>query len=189
VVITPYEDQPQGSQQLETAELVHRFALAILAASDQQLLPGTASPSAPGWAVEGFGVALEATYYSNTNPAPDEYSFKSLNTPLEALPASYKTGAVPTDADLYGSADSVEQNWLLVAGSVYASIATKYGMSQLLASAELMYTAEPDPRQNVLESSTKTSYTFYGKDTIQSGWQAYLASPADLAPLTGPAGV
>ena len=62
-------------------------------------------------------------------------------------------------------------------------------MSQLLAAADLMYTAEPDPRQNVLESSTKTTYTFYGKDTIQAGWQAYMASPADMAPLTGPQGV
>jgi hypothetical protein len=188
VVITPFQDQNGGTQQLETAELVHRFALDILAANDQQLLPGTASPSAPAWAVEGFAVALEAAYYSNTNPAPDEYSFKSLNDPLKALPASYKTGAVPTDAELY-SGTAQAQDWLLVAGSVYASIATKYGMNQLLASADLMYTAEPDPRQNVLESSTKTSYTFYGKDTIQAGWQAYMASPADMAPLAGPSGV
>jgi hypothetical protein len=77
----------------------------------------------------------------------------------------------------------------VVAASVYAYIATKYGMSQLLASAELMWTGQPDPRQNVLKSSTQNSYTFYGKDIIQSGWQAYMASPKNLAPLTGPAGV
>jgi hypothetical protein len=52
-----------------------------------------------------------------------------------------------------------------------------------------MYTAEPDPRQNVLESSANGTLTFYGKDTIQAGWDAYLASPTDLAPLVGPAGV
>lgn len=189
VVITPFENQSGGTQQLETAELVHRFALDILAASDQQLLPGTASPSAPAWAVEGFAVAVEAAYYSNTNPAPDSYSFKALNDSLKALPASYKAGAVPTAAELYSGSDKTQENWLVVAGSVYASIATKYGMNQLLASADLMYTAQPDPRQNVLESSTKTSYTFYGKETIQAGWQAYLASPTDLAPLAGPSGV
>jgi hypothetical protein len=132
---------------------------------------------------------VEAAYYSNTNPAPDKYSFKALNDSLKALPASYKTGDVPTAAELYSGSDKTQENWLVVAGSVYASIATKYGMNQLLASADLMYTAQPDPRQNVLESSTKTSYTFYGKETIQAGWQAYLASPTDLAPLAGPSGV
>ena len=68
-----------GRSSWKRRELVHRFALDILAASDQQLLPGMASPSAPAWAVEGFAVALEAAYDSNTNPAPDEYSFKALN--------------------------------------------------------------------------------------------------------------
>jgi hypothetical protein len=52
-----------------------------------------------------------------------------------------------------------------------------------------MWTGQPDPRQNVLKSSTQASYTFYGKDTIQSGWVAYMANPKNLAPLTGPAGV
>ena len=188
VVITPFEDQNGGTQQLETAELVHRFALDILAASNQELVPGVALLPVPSWAVEGFAVALQAAYVSNTNPTPDEYSFKALNDALKALPASYKTGDVPTTKELYSGSDQTEQNWRVVAASVYAYIATKYGMNQLLASADLMYTAEPDPRQNVLKSSTKTSYTFYGKDTIQSGWEAYLASPSDLAPLAGPAG-
>ena len=189
VVITPFEDQSGGTQQVETAELVHRFALDILAASDQQLLPGSPSPAAPAWAVEGFAVAFEAAYDSNTNPTPDEYSFHALNQALNALPASYKNGDVPTADELYSGSDQAEQSWRAVAASVYAYIATKYGMSQLLASAELMYTAEPDPRQNVLQSSTNDSFTFYGKDTIQSGWEAYMASPSDLAPLAGPAGV
>ena len=59
----------------------------------------------------------------------------------------------------------------------------------MFASAILMYTAEPDPRQNVLESATSGTYTFYGKDTIQADWEAYLASPAGQAPPTGPTGV
>jgi hypothetical protein len=189
VVITPAEDQNGGTPQLETAELVTRFALDILSASNQALIPGFPAPSIPAWAVEGFGVAFEAAYYSNTNSAPDEYSFKALNDQLEALPASYKNGDVPTADELYGGSDQTQQDWRVVAASVYAYIATKYGMSQLLASAELMWTGEPDPRQNVLESTTKTTYTFYGKDTIQSGWEAYMASPSDLAPLAGPSGV
>lgn len=190
VVITPFEDQNDGSRQLETAELVTRFALDILSASNQDVFAGLAPPpSIPAWAIEGFGVAFEAAYYSNTNPAPDEYSFKALNDDLKKLPASYKNGDVPTTDQLYKGPDQTQQNWRVVAASVYAYIATKDGMGQLLASAELMWTGQPDPRQNVLKSSTKDTLTFYGKDTIQSGWQAYLASPSDLAPLTGPAGV
>src|SRR5262249_57726951 len=122
-------------------------------------------------------------------PTPDQYSFKALNDALKAVPASYKNGHVPTAKELYSGSGQTGQNWRVVAASVYAYIATKYGMSQLLASAELMWTGQPDPRQNALESSTKTSYTFYGKDTIQAGWEAYMASPTDLAPLAGPQGV
>jgi hypothetical protein len=186
VVITPFEDQNGGSQQLETAQLVHRFALDILSANNQELFGASANP--PSWAVEGFAVALQAAYDSNTNQAPDEYSFKALNDAIKTLPASYKTGAVPTTAQLYSGPAAAQQDWRAVSASVYTFIATKYGMNQLLASADLMYTAEPDPRKNVLKSSTKTTFTFYGEDTIQSGWEAYLASPTDLAPLAGPNG-
>jgi len=190
VVITPFQDQNGGTPQQETAELVTRFALDILSASNQDTFAGLAPPpSIPAWAIEGFGVAFEAAYDSNTNATPDEYSFKALNDALKALPASYKNGDVPTAAQLYSGSDQAQQDWRVVAASVYAYIATKDGMGQLLGSAELMWTAEPDPRQNVLKSSTKDTLTFYGKDTIQSGWEAYLASPSDLAPLVGPAGV
>jgi hypothetical protein len=189
VVITPFGDQIGGSAQVETAQLVHRFALDILATNDEALAPGLGVPTVPSWAEEGFAIALEAAYDSDTNPTPDQYSFKFLNDALKAVPASYKTGHVPTANELYSGSDQTTQNWRVVAASVYAYIATKYGMSQLLASAELMWTGQPDPRQNVLKSSTQASYTFYGKDTIQSGWVAYMANPKNLAPLTGPAGV
>jgi hypothetical protein len=188
VIITPFEDQSGGSQQLETAQLVQRFALDILSASNQELA-GFPSLPVPSWALEGFAVAVEAAYDSDTNPAPDHYSFKALNDPLKALPARYKNGSLPTASELFSGSDQTEQNWRVVAASVYAYIATKSGMSQLLASAELMWTAQPDPRQNVLKSSTSTTYTFFGKDTIQSGWKAYMARPSDSAPPTGPAGV
>jgi hypothetical protein len=189
VVITPFEDQSGGTAQLETAELVDRFALDILAASNQELVPGSPELPVPAWSVEGFGVAFEAAYDSNTDPTPDKYSFSALNQDIGQLPASEKTGARPTSSQLFSGPDESQQDWRVVAGSVYASIATRYGMSQLLAAAELMWTNEPDPRQNVLESSDSKSYTFYGKDTIQTEWKAYLAAPTDLAPLAGPNGV
>jgi hypothetical protein len=163
VVITPWEDQHGGSAGMETAQLVQRFATAILASHDQDSFPGAASPSRPAWTVEGFGVAFEAAYYGNTNPAPDKYSFSVLNGDLSKVPPSYKTGKLPTTAQLYGGSAAAQENWLLVSGSLYASIATRYGMSQMLASAIL--------------------------STIQSQWKQYLTAPVNRAPATGPNGV
>ena len=188
VVITPFEDENGGTAQSETTSLVARFADDILAASDQALIPGQAAPSVPAWTVEGFGVAFQAAYDGNTNPAPSSYNFSVLNQALKALPASYKNGTVPTAAELYSGAEQAQQDWRVVAGSLYAYIATSNGMGQFLASAELMWTAQPDPRANVLKSNTNGTLTFYGQDTIQSGWEAYLTSPTDTPPLTGPTG-
>jgi hypothetical protein len=191
VTITPNEDQNGGSPSLETAQLVHHFALDILSANNQQFFPGAPQLSVPSWTVEGFAIAIEAAYYGNTNPAPDNYSFSALNKSLNNLPASYKTGVPPTSAQLFSGPETTQENWSVVAGSVYAAIATKYGMNQLLASADLMYTAKPDPRQNVLQSSSSTNekLAFFDKATIQSLWEAYLANPVDMAPLAGPKGV
>jgi hypothetical protein len=192
VVITPFEDQNGGTQHMETAELVHQFMLDILAASDQEFIPGIPLDPVPSWAVEGFAVAVQTLYEDNTSPAPDNYSFQVLNEALAALPASYRGGDLPTSQELFTGSTATEENWNEVAASAYAYIATKYGMNQLLASADLMYTQEPDPFANVLESNSKGTLTFYAKDTIESGWKTSLASPSTLpevAPLTGPAGV
>jgi hypothetical protein len=190
VVITPFEDQNDATSADETAELVTRFAIDILSASNQPFdLLGAAPPAIPAWALEGFGVAFEAMYLSNTNATPDEYSFKALNDSLKKLPASYKNGDLPTAKDLYSSAAATEQNWRVVAASVYAYIGTHDGIGQLLGSAELMWTQFADPRGNVLKSSNDTTLTFFGKDTIVSGWEAYLTNPSDPAPSNGPSGV
>ncbi len=191
VVITPFEDQDSATSANETAELVARFALDILSASNQSL-GGSSFPAAtpPAWAIEGFAVAFEAAYESNTNPTPDSYSFSALTEALKQLPASYKTGVVPTADELYSGDTQTQPDWRVVAASVYAYIAAHAGMGQLLASAELMWTAEPDPRANVLKSTdNKGNLVFFGKDTIQSGWTAYLANPTDQAPAIGPSGV
>ena len=190
VVITPFEDQNDAKPADETAELVTRFAQDILSASNQPFdLLGAAPPSIPAWALEGFGVAFEAMYLSNTNATPDEYSFKALNDSLKKLPASYKNGDLPTAKELYSSPAETEQNWRVVAASVYAYIGTHDGIGQLLGSAELMWTQFADPRGNVLKSGNDTTLTFFGKDTIQSGWEAYLTNPSDMAPPIGPSGV
>jgi hypothetical protein len=129
---------------------------------------------------------VQALYEGNSSPTPDSYSFEALNEGLKALPASYRSGDLPTTAELFTGSTTTEENWNDVAASVYAYIATKYGMNQLLASADLMYTNEPDPFENVLESSNGGAYTFYGKDTIESGWKAGLANPSTLKDSAGP---
>ena len=98
---------------------------------------------------------------------------------------------MPTAGQLYHSTDQTEQDARVVAASVYAAIATKYGMAQLLGSAGLMWTRYSDPRGNVLDAadSTDKSLAFFTQPTIQSLWQAYLADPTDLAPPTGPTGI
>jgi hypothetical protein len=189
VVITPWEDQNGGTVRMETAQLIQHFAIAILASHDQDSFPGAGSPSVPAWTVEGFGVAFEAAYHSSTNPAPDKYSFSVLDGDLGKVPASYKTGKLPTTAQLYDGSATAQDDWLLVSGSLYASIATKYGMSQMLASAILMYTTGRDPRGNVLAKTTSTSYYFYDANTIQSQWKQYLTTPVNKAQATGPNGV
>jgi hypothetical protein len=176
VVITPFEDQSGGTQHMETAELVHQFMLDILSDENQEFVPGVALEPVPSWAVEGFAVAIQGLYETDSNPTPDSYSFKTLEDSVAALPASYRNGDLPTTAQLYSGSLTTEQNWNEVAASVYTYIANTYGMNQLLASADLMYTNEPTPFANVLQSSTKGgSYTFYGQDTIKSGWKQYLA--------------
>ena len=59
-------------------------------------------------------------------------------------------------------------------------------MNQLLASANLMYVGQPVPFGNVLKSNTKGTLTFYGQDTIESGWKTSLASPSTLPELASP---
>ena len=75
-------------------------------------------------------------YLSNTNATPDEYSFKALNDSLKKLPASYKNGDLPTAKELYSSPAETEQNWRVVAASVYAYIGTHDGIGQLLGSGQ-----------------------------------------------------
>jgi hypothetical protein len=193
VVITPWEDENGANQSDETTELVTRFAQDILSSDNQSLsfLGKSTAPAIPAWAIEGFGVAFEAAYKSNTNPTPDKYSFSALTSAIKALPASEKTGTLPTAAQLYNSNDQTEQDARVLAASVYAAIATKYGMAQLLGSAGLMWTQFADPRGNVLDAanSTNDKLAFFDQPTIQSLWQEYLASPTDLAPATGPTGI
>jgi hypothetical protein len=171
---------------METVELVQKFMLDFLAANDEQFGPGIPLPPVPSWAVEGFAVAAQFLYKENTNPTPGSYNFHALNQALQALPASYRNGHLPTSAELFTGTTTTEENWNDVAASVYADIATKHRMEQMLASADLMWTRDPEPFANVLRSKSKGTLTFYQKDTVQSGWKASLASPSTLSDQAAP---
>jgi hypothetical protein len=173
VVVTPYEQDGQ-TQQGEIMGLERDFMIDILAAHDQNLLNGpTAAPAPPAWTIEGLGLAAEALYAGNTNPAPARYSFGPLSGFLHALPSGYKAGKLPDAQELVGR-DA--QQWNDVAASVYQYIEQKYGMNQMFASAILMWTQFATPFGNVedvAKSNSKNLY-FYKTPTVEDGWRAWL---------------
>jgi hypothetical protein len=174
VVITPYQRDGR-TPQAETLTLIREFMLGILAAHDQPLIPGTTPPSVPTWALEGFGIAAEALYLGNNNPAPASYDFGALTSELHGLPKAYRTGHLPSARQLFTG--PAQQQWHDVAASVYAYIGMKYGMNQLLASAALLWTRYATPFGNVADAakSTSSTLTFFTQATVEAGWRAWLA--------------
>ncbi|MGH3202276.1 MAG: hypothetical protein ACRDP5_09550, partial [Streptosporangiaceae bacterium] len=173
VVVTPYQQNGQTQQQ-ELMGLERDFMIDILAAHDQELLNGPATGPTPGaWTIEGLGLATEALYAGNTNPAPARYSFGPLSGFLHQLPSSFKTGKLPDAQELTGRN---AQQWNDVAASVYEYIEQKYGINQMFASAILMWTQFATPFGNVEDvpkSNAKTLYFFTAK-TVENGWRAWL---------------
>jgi hypothetical protein len=173
VVVTPYE-QDGETQQQEIMGLEREFMIGILAAHDQDLVNGPTSPPAPpAWTIEGLGIAAEALYAGNTNPAPASYSFGPLSGFLRTLPSGFKTGKLPDAKELVGRN---AQQWNDVAASVYEYIEQKYGINQMFASAILMWTQFATPFGNVEDvpkSNAKTLYFFTTK-TVENGWRAWL---------------
>jgi hypothetical protein len=173
VVVTPYQ-QDGETQQQELMGLERDFMIDILAAHDQELVNGPAAGPAPdAWTIEGLGLATEALYAGNTNPAPARYSFGPLSGDLHTLPSAFKTGQLPDAQELTGRH---AQQWNDVAASVYEYIEQKYGINQMLASAILMWTQFATPFGNVEDvpkSNAKTLYFFTAK-TVENGWRAWL---------------
>jgi hypothetical protein len=173
VVLTPYQQDGQTQQQ-ELTGLEREFMIDILAAHDQDLLNGPATgPTPDAWTIEGLGLATEALYAGNTNPAPARYSFGPLSGFLHKLPSGFKTGKLPDAQELTGPN---AQQWNDVAASVYEYIEQKYGINQMFASAILMWTQFTTPFGNVEdvpESNAKTLHFFTAK-TVENGWRAWL---------------
>ena len=137
VVITPYGEDG-GTARSETLQLVRQFTLDILASDDQP-----AGSSVPSWAIQGAGLAVQALYGQNT------YNVKALSSLLHGLPASYRTGQLPTSQQLFIGKPAAEQDFGDVAASVYEFIAIKYGLTQMLHAAALLDTRNDTPFANV----------------------------------------
>ena len=169
VVITPYGDDG-GTAHSETLQLVSQFMTDVLAADDE-----ASATSVPSWAIQGFGLAVQALYQQNTNPAPGAYNFKALTSLLHGLPSSYRSGQLPTSQQLFIGRAPAEQDFGAVAASVYAYIGTKYGLGEMLTAAALLYARDDTPFGNVQAPATKRSHGFYPPATVEAGWHAWLA--------------
>jgi len=153
--------------------------LSILAAHNQALANGLAAIRVPSWPQQGFGVAVQLLFEADSDPAPARYDFGVLTSALHGLPASYKTGALPTAwMQLYGKPLDVAENWNEVAASVYAYIEARYGMKQMFASAVLLYTRYAKPFGNILGPGSDVAagrFVFRSSASVKAAWQAWLA--------------
>jgi hypothetical protein len=180
VVVGPYQQDPNTAKPHgQTATLVRDFMLDILAAHNQALANGLAAIRVPSWPQQGFAVAVQMLFQADNDPAPARYDFGVLTGALHKLPASYKTGALPTAWNqLYGQPLDRAENWNEVAASVYAYIEAKYGMQQMFASAMLLYTRYAKPFGNILGPGSDVAagkYVFRTSASVKAGWKAWLA--------------
>jgi hypothetical protein len=169
VVITPYQDDG-GTQHDETVQLVREFMTDILASDDE-----TGTTSVPSWAIQGIGVAVQALYQQNGNPAPASYNFGPLTSMLHGLPSSHRSGQLPTSQQLFSGRVASEQDFSAVAGSVYAYIGIKYGVSQMLVAASLLYTRDSTPFGNITTVTKRGAATFYAPAAVEAAWRTWLA--------------
>lgn len=174
VVVTPYEQDGDTPQQ-EIMGLERDFMIDILAAHDQNLLNGPPGPSSTpdAWTIEGLGIATEALYAGDTNPAPASYNFGPLTGFLHSMSAKFKTGKLPDARELVGAN---AQQWNDVAASVYEYIEQKYGINQMFASAILMWTGYTTPFGNVedVAKSNANTFAFWKTSYVEKGWRAWL---------------
>jgi hypothetical protein len=179
VVVGPYQQNANGgTPHSQTVTLVRDFMLSILAAHNQALANGLAAIRVPSWPQQGFAVAVQILFEANNNPAPGRYDFHLLTGDVHDLPASYKTGALPTGwKQLYGQPLAAAENWNEVAASVYAYIEAKYGMQQMFASAMLLYTRYAKPFGNILGPGSDVAagtYVFRTSASVKAAWKAWL---------------
>jgi Zn-dependent protease with chaperone function len=170
IVITPYQ-QAGETRQEETGVLVGEMI-------DAMLSPG--QPSDKGiqpWVNEGIARVIADLYQADGNPVPVSYDFGQVITAVRALPCSYRTGTLPSAQQLYGGTAASRADWDTVAASVYAYIAEKYGMSNMLNSADMLGWVASTPFGNVFKLGKNGKITYYPASTISNGWRKWLQDP------------
>jgi hypothetical protein len=173
-VITPYQQAGETPQE-ETGVLVREMIHASLMSFqpiDKDVQP---------WANEGIARVIADLYQPDGNPVPASHDFGPVITAVRALPGNYRTGTLPGTQQLYGGTVASRADWDAVAASVYAYIAEKYGMSNMLGSADLLGTiigGPGTPPGHVFKLSKNGKITYYPASTISSGWRKWLQDPA-----------
>jgi Zn-dependent protease with chaperone function len=177
VVITQYQQAGETPQE-ETGVLVREMIHARLMSfqpTDKDVQP---------WANEGIAGVIADLYQADGNPVPASYHFGQVITAVRALPGSYRTGTLPGARQLYGGTAASRADWDTAAASVYAYIAEKYGISNMLGSADLLGTTigrpspGPDtPFGHVFKVGKNGNFTYLPASTISNGWKKWLQDP------------
>ena len=138
------------------------------------------------WANEGIARVIADLYQTDGNPVPASYDFGQVITAVRALPGNYRTGTLPGAQQLYGGTAASRAGWDTVAASVYAYIAEKYGIGNMLGSADLLGTiiGRPDtpsgpdtPFGHVFKLGKNRKITYYPASTVSNGWKKWLQDP------------
>ena len=174
VVFTP---GGQASPHDQTLALVREFMLDVQAAQDEEGANGIPLNPVPSWTEEGIAVAVQALFEANPNPVPPAYSFATLTAGLRALPRSYRSGAYPSSAQLFGPSVTADEDWGEVAASTYEYIDSRYNIAKMMVSAMAIYLpGHGTPFANVYKSGTTAdNLVFFGIHSIRLGWQPWLA--------------
>jgi Zn-dependent protease with chaperone function len=179
IVITPYRqagETPSEETGVLAREMMHARLMSFHP-PDKAVQP---------WANEGIGRAIASLYQADRNPVSAPRDLRPLISAVRALPGAYRTGALPGARQLYGGTAASRADWDTVAASVYAYIAEKYGVSDMLGSADELGTtiarpgapSGPDtPFDHVYQPGTTGKISYYPASTISSGWQKWLKNP------------
>jgi hypothetical protein len=163
------------------ATLVGEFMLDIQATQDEDPAYGATVKPVASWTEEGFAVAVQSLFEDNPTPLTrGRYTFATLTAKLRGLPSSYRSGRLPSTAQLFGPSLTTDEDWGYVAASAYEYIHSKYDMSRTIVSAMELYVYfgnHSTPFANVYKSGTNSSnIKFFGIHSIgQFGWRPWLA--------------
>jgi len=162
----------------ETVTLVREFMLDIAAPSNFEV-PAYGATLKPilSWTQVGLAVAAQSLFEANPDPVPGKYDWATLTAQLRGLPHSYRSGALPSDQQLFGPSLAADADWGYVAASAYEYIDSRYNMSKMMVSGLVLQDGRPTPFGNVYKSgSNANNLVFYGIHSIGVfGWRPWLA--------------